>query len=284
MDSRMVDKLLLDSEAHPWRLDRDSLNRYIIFAHEHGFEPFRVEAGAIWSPFARSEVSVFRGPCRSDIRVEDHLAKFLRRLDCKIESASISGDVEKDLRERNCVIIGSPKANPASEIALALLWQAEPFNANKDNRSKIPISFLGMSMEHGSALLVESTRHGILLPGSTGNCYLKVDWLPPEKFGPYVGLGRDAAILVVCHRPLGTERDVTSIVIAGYTGLATLVAAQELTRKTLPDIKPEENPGTPCLAALKFAYKKRRQYRRSLDNLRSFKEGSAQWAPPWNDF
>lgn len=286
MDSRTVDKLIADSPDDPWRLDRDMLHRYFLFARAHGFEPFRVEPHAIWERFQDSQATIFRGPKKADVPVENHLVKYFERLRCEVNTSTTPEGIEEAMRERNCVVIGSPKGNKASEIALALLWDAKPFQGDSKNREKIPICFLGMDAEHAgsSALLQESSRHGfdIKIPGSEQRGYLKVDWLSPDKFGPYRGSGQDAAVLVVCNRPMGAEKDVTTIVIAGYTGLATLVAAQEATSPKIPDLK-AGRPGEPCFAVMKFRYKKRRQQNQSpADNLRVVEEGSTVWAPPWS--
>lgn len=288
MDSRSIDKLIEDSDSDPWRLDRENLHRFLLFAHSHGFDGFQIEPNSIWRTFENQRAVIFRGPTKADVPVESHLVKYFERLNCEVESAISSEGIEEAMRERNCVVIGSPKANPASEVALALLWGAEPFIGEAPNREKIPISFFGMQREGGapSALLQQSTRYGfhILPPGATERKYLKVDWLPPEKFGPYKGTGQEAAILVGCNRPLGSQKDVTTIVVAGYTGLSTLVAAQEATSKPIPELQLAENPGQPCLAVLKLRYRKRRQYRQALANLRTPEEGSAKWAPPWPNF
>lgn len=295
MDLRTIDKLIADSDDDPWRLDREALHRYFLFAHSHGEEPFKIEPHAIWKSFENSEATIFRGPNKADVPVENHLVKYFDKIGCDVNTAiSSSGPaateaIREAMREQNCVIIGSPKANPASEVALASLWRAEPFKGDGKNREKIPISFLGMQRENGepSSLLQDGPRHGlnILTPESRERNFLKVKWLPLDKFAQYKGAGQDAAVLVCCYRPMGTEKEVTTIVIAGYTGLSTLVAAQEATYKEIPELRPEEKPGYPCLAVLKFRYKKRPQYkRRALDNLRIPEEGSSKWAPPWNEF
>ena len=296
MDRRTIDKLIADTEDDPWRLDRGALHRYFLFAHSHGYDPFQIEPHEIWKSFKDSEATIFRGPNKADVPVENHLVKYFERISCEVNTTISSADpteeavIRETMREQNCVIIGSPKANPASEVVLSLLWQAEPFKEDVGNREKIPISFLGMHRERKepSALLQDGARHGIYIrtPESRERKLLKVNWLPLEKFGPHKGSGQDAAVLVGCYQPMGTEKEVTTIVIAGYTGLATLVAAQEVTYKEIPELRPEEMPGRPCLAALKFRYKKRpqSQYKRALDNLRSFEEGSSKWAPPWHEF
>lgn len=288
IDARAIDKLIADSDAKPWRLDREQLRRYFLFAHSHGFEPFTMEPNAIWKTFANTRAVIFRGQRKADVPVESHLVKYFERLNCEVETSTNSDGIEEAMKEHNCVIIGSPKANPACEIALAWLWKAEPFSANAKNRDRLPISFLGMTAEitPPSALLQESKRHGltILHTDSKARTFLKVDWLPPEEYGSHNGIGQDAAILVGCQQPMGTEKNVTTIVIAGYTGLSTLVAAEEATYSQIPDLRLGENLGRPCLSVLKFRYRKRPQYKRVLDSLRTAEEGSSQWAPPWKDF
>lgn len=289
MDPRTIEKLLADSDRDPWRLDRDMLHRYVLFAHEHGFEAFRVEPHPIWKNFENSEeISIFRGPKKADVPVESLLVKYFERLNSQTHATTVAEGVEDSMKQHNCVFIGSPKSNRATEMALALLWEARPFDSQAKNCDRIPIHFLGMSSEQAntSALLRESSRHGfgIQIPGTTRRSYLKVDWLPPERYPSHQGDGQDGAVLVVCHCPLGTQKNVTTVVIAGYTGLATLVAAKEATYKKIPDLEPEATPGQPCFGVLKFRFKKRRQHRGSLDNLRTAEEESARWGPPWNDF
>lgn len=287
MDARTIEKLIADTDSDSWRLNREALHRLVLFAHSHGFDAFRIEPDKIWRNFENSEAIILRGPKKADIPVESHLVRYFESLNCEVTSSIASSDIEETMKHHNCVIIGSPSANPACEVGLALLWRAEPFNGEPENCNKIPVSFLGMRTERKgpSALLQESTRHGLQIrsPGSRERRYLKVDWLPPEKYAPSTVSGQDAAVLVVCHQPIGTQENVTTIVIAGYTGLATLVAAQEVTHKTIPELRPEETPGQPSLAALKFRYKKRRKHR-ALNHLRTLEEGSVTWAPPWQEF
>jgi hypothetical protein len=288
MDPRTINKLLEDSDKEPWRLDRDALHRYLLFAHDRGADAFRVEADPIWRTFEKSErVLILRGPGRADVSVEDHLIKYFGRLRARSHTTTSDQGVEEAMRSQNCVFIGSPKANPASEHAFALLWGVEPFDSRAKKRDRIPVHFLGMNAETPSALLRENGKHGlsVQVPGAGERSYLKVDWLPPEEYAPYQGVGQDAAVLAVCHRPLGTQENVTTIVIAGYTGLATLTATKQATFKKIPDLLPAATPGQPCFAVVRFQYKKRRHYRGvSLDDLRAAVEDSATWGPPWDGF
>src|SRR6478672_6378145 len=108
------------------------------------------------------------------------------------------------MKERNCLFIGSPKANPACEIALALLWGARPFEARASDRPRIPIRFVGMVPEHEfktNALLKEGPWHGFELQcGNSQPELLKVDWLPPERYASFRGRLHDGAALAVCYQ------------------------------------------------------------------------------------
>jgi hypothetical protein len=173
-------------------------------------------------------------------------------------------------------------------MAFALLWGSKPFDSSQRNRESIPVHFLGMKLDppDQSALLVESTRHGLHVrpPGTRERRFVKVDWLSREKHEISTQDGQEAAVLVVCRRPLGTEKDVTTVIIAGYTGLSTLEAAREATYKQIPDLSPSTTPGEPQFAILKFQYKKRIRRAKSQQSLRTAKAETARWAPPWDGF
>ena len=284
IDYRSLEKLLVDSDKDPWRLDRETLHRYMLFAHAHDFDAFQIAPHPIWRTFENNDdIAIFRGSNRADAPVEDYLNNYFARLHSTANSTMVSDGLGESMRQKNCVVIGSPKFNQASETALALLWGAEPFNESPENRQKIPLHFLGMKLDspRKSAVLIESPRHGldVRVPQAQHYSYLKVDWLPPESYRSSTKDGQEAAALVACYRPLGTQADVTTIVIAGYTGISTLEAAREATYKVIPDLSPAETPGEPCFAMLKFRYKKRAQRQKSPLDLRSVIEDTAQWGP-----
>jgi len=289
IDPRTLDKLLSDDEGENWRLDRETLYRYLLFAHAHGVEAFRIAPHPIWKTFENAQnIQIFRGSNRADGPVEVYLNSYFERLHASTFSHTVSDGLEDAMKQCNCVIIGSPKANEASEMALSLLWGAQPFGGSPEDRGRVPIQFLGMEPEYPkpSTLLAESSRRGISvrIPPSPQPKFVRVDWLSSEKFGPSTKDGQEAAILVVCHRPLGTEKDVTTVVIAGYTGTSTLEATREVTYKKIPDLDPTATPGQPCFAVLKFTFKKKPQHRKSTFDPRSPREGTAVWGPPWDGF
>jgi hypothetical protein len=293
MDRRSVERLLADHDDDPWRLDRGPLHRLLLFAHEHGYEAFRFEPHELWATFMNDpEIVIFRAPSQEDTKVERHLQGYFNRLDSVTHTSTAPpqpGEVEEVMRRKNVVIIGSPKSNPACEIALARLWQAEPFATQAGNRARVPVHFLGMSPDpgaKGSAMLEASTRHGfnIKVPGGAGRRFLRVDWVPPDRFPPAKFEGYDAALVVACRRPLGTEADVSTVVLAGYTALATLTAAEQATHRPPAALAPSAMLGMPAFALLRFRFTKRAPPKRPIsEHLRILDDPSVRWAPPWND-
>src|SRR6476469_8649604 len=86
---------------------------------------------------------------------------------------------------------------------------------------------------------------------------LKVDWLPPERYASFRGRLHDGAALAVCYQPLGTQKQVSSIVIAGYTGLSSMLAAEEAAYKLPefdPEFDPEKTPGDPWYTVMRCSY------------------------------
>ena len=90
-------------------------------------------------------------------------------------------------------------------------------------------------------------------------------------------------MIVVARSPLATDRDVTTIVIAGYTALATRAAATQLVVGE-PPIKAEAMVfDRNHLLAYTFRYRKpKRSPGAAPGELRREIPESGQWAPPWD--
>jgi hypothetical protein len=289
MDTRTISKLLADDEAAAWRLDRAQLHRLILFANSHGLQAFKIVRHPIWSTFTArvDEIAVFRGTRSSDAPIEEFLNRYLAQLgshNVHLNIPSTPRQVEDAMTQVNCLFIGSPRAHPASEMALALLWGAEPFQDQSGNRARIPIQFLGMTPDHefkSSALLRDGTWHGFeLKTGSRQPLLWKVDWFRPEVYSAHRGSITDGAVLVACYQPLRTREAVTTIVIAGYTALSSMIAANEAAYRSLPDFDPQEAPGSPWYTAMKASYEKRGDQPRSTEVTQLVKDNSVEWTPP----
>lgn len=293
IDPRSAQKLIVDSPT--WELRKETLHRLLLLGYEHGFQSgvFEVRHHAIWNTFERAPTTLFRMDLACDTRVESAIRDFLGHLECTptlavgLQDASKIGEL---IRTQNCVFIGSPKANHASEIALALLCGAQPFDQSAANRKRFPFQMLGKTARHKdgmSGVLSESTWTGFVFKNSSarGQHRVAVDWLPDDKFKLASKGGTDASAIVVCRKPLQAQVDVTTIVISGYTGLATEQAAVALLKGEPPLAHEQlEDAGKTFTMALTFGFKKRK-YRgqRKTSDLKVADTKSFRWMPPWNE-
>jgi len=290
IDRRTIEKLRRD--APDWRLSREMLQRLMVFAFEHGYRDgiFQVRPHPLWQTFHSATPLIIRSGEERDAEVEAHLRAFLRNLGAGSELMVWENVPEPDLeilrslmRTKNCIFVGSPKASHASEIALATLFGVEPFQRPQESAV---LRFLGMrrrNLFEESAFLVDDDPHGIEAssPDHAERRFAAVDWRPPEEYAAFSGEGQDAAAVVVCRRPLGIEVDVTTVVIAGYTGLATLLAARQLTHgEPTIDERRLEGGSSPQVALFRYRFKKRpTPASGGLADLRREIEGSEQWVP-----
>jgi hypothetical protein len=289
VDPRSAQKLIDDKK---WELRRETLHKLLLLGFDHGFERgvFEVRHHELWDTFKAAEASIYRADVTWDPRVETSIREFLTHLDCTSTIASANQseeEIREALRSRNCVFVGSPKANPAAEVALALLHGARPFDPSETNREKMAVTLIGKTERHRdgrSAVLSSGTSCCILLrvPGRRP-VRVKVDWLSDDDFKGPGCTGQEAAAVVLCRKPLGTPANVTTIVVAGYSGLATQQAAEELIHGEPPITQEQlDSPGVPILLAYTFQFRKR-AFRggRSLDSLKSTVLKSGHWMPPW---
>lgn len=288
IDPRSALKLIEDGK---WELRRETLHRLFLLGFEQGLDHgvFEVRQHELWDTFKGAQASIFRADVTWDTKVEGGIRDFLAHLNCAPTLASSGASAEniRDLvRTRNCIFIGSPKANRASEIVLSLFDGAAPFDASSANRERASIQFLGRSMSHkdaGSTILAESTWCGILFrsPDKREPLRVKVDWVSEDEFRGAALEGVDGAAIVVCRRPLDATADVTTLVIAGYTGLATQQAAEDLIHGEPPiSVEQLERSGTPIRIGHTFHFKKRAYHgQKNLDTLKVPVRGSARWLP-----
>lgn len=282
-DQRTIKALLRNTE---WRLDRDMYRRLAIFAHDHNYPKglFELQPHPLWDTFLDHSATIYRGDQHFDAKVETHFRDFFQHHNVSFKLALSARDqaaIENAIETKNCLFIGSPKTNPATEIALAKMFDGTPFETAAVTRKPMPACFLGPAMgDNKSALMTASQRTGVrfAMPNKRP-VMIPVDWVPPDEYQSFAGEGQDAALVVV--RRVG---QATTVVVAGYTGLATKVAAEGLTHGE-PAIYDAALTNTdPQLAAVYFRYRKRKGGRgQSLANLRHEIPGSTVWAPPWKN-
>lgn len=152
-----------------------------------------------------------------------------------VERGGSEALLERAMRE-NCIVIGSPKSNLASEILLSKFFDANPFDASQDNRRKIPFGFcwpdsaaiVGRSSLTCSPLAREESgdRPGITLESGL---HIVADYKSADEFRQWqTKSGIDCGLVFVANKPFGTNENVKLIVLAGFSGIGTLAAARAL--------------------------------------------------------
>ena len=292
VDWRTIRKLRIDDEN--WRLSRKALHSLTLFAHSKGYRGiFEVRPLPFWERFKGSEAIIYREDRYWDAKGEAQLRDYLAKLNA--EATVVLPDEEDLARDkdwhieriadricnRNCIFLGSPKFSFASEIALSLLWGAQPFDDSISNTSKIPLRFMGMSASHqyaNSALIEGGSRYGIRIqtPETGQPVRIPVERFTEEEYEKLAGEYRDAGVVVVADQPLGTQQHVTTMIICGYTGLATSLATNELIYGDPPlELLEDRN-----LRIAAFGYKYRKLPKREdgvVKGLREPLENTLSW-------
>jgi hypothetical protein len=279
-------------------IKRADLQTLLCWARRHEEEILSVQPSPVWRTLQNAEVVVFRGrdaennPLPSDSRAEGELIEALKSAGCKIRPRSLEvgadpSEVTSAMRDTNCVFIGSPKYNVATEIALASMCQIQPSVASDENRRKAPFCFVWDGSVPTSAFALPKTSQeklGVYLFTSSGSTartrhHVPIDWRTARDYARWTGKGRDAGILVACNRPLGTEVDVTTIVLAGYSGFATFDMAVDFARNGLRIESREVCPGKPVFRVLSAPFRKTSRHG---DSRRRLSKGRRWFSPPWS--
>lgn len=295
IDSRLIKKLRKNSSD--WRLDAEPFAKLMLFGFEHGLAHgiFAIRPHAVWRTFATTgSALIYRASPVPDAEVEAGLRPFLQRIGCESKTVMVDSpktadvaEIRKAMRTQNCVFVGSPKSNAASEIALSLLWNAKPFKADTSNKSKLPFQMLVPDAAEPSAIIAPrgSKRAFEIRPTKDASPEtIEISWKPQTEYDSSKVEGCDAAIVVVAKSPLETNQDVTTIVISGFTGFSTKAATTQL-RMGEPPVSDEEmaKAGTHVLA-YKFQYlKPKRTAGSASHDLRREIPGTGKWGPPWSE-
>lgn len=292
IDKRQILKL---RRNQGWRLSKGAVDKLTLFAFRHGYEHgiFTVRPPDLWSTFVRRSAIIYRGLAATDAHVEAELTEYLEHLGCRRETHIVSREkapntktIARVIATQNCVFVGTPKQNLATEIALSLLWGATPFDESRANRQKIPVQINGMPVSHPSgrsSLLTSSKRFGfqVTTPGELNPLLVGVTRKPADEYRTWSGFGSDAAVIVVRRLPV---KNVTTIIVMGYTGMATHIATQELTQGEPPVTDDDLNDAGPHVLAYRFRFRKRSTLGSThRGDPRRMIEGSGRWAPPWDN-
>lgn len=256
------------------QLARDSIERV---CDRYGFgigDLFELVAEEFWSPFDEAtEYTIIRGTAKSkesDLRDESAatmVALFLKSSYQSLvrhnkEYSGNETELVDFVKEHNCLIVGSPRSNQATEVILSKHFGARPFTP--EDRAKIPVKFVfprgeeitkkNTTAEPWSARAGNGSGCG-LIDNKTGELIVEADWLPRNEYlSKTIRKARDCGLVLVVNKPFGTTKKVKTILIAGFSGIGTEGAARALVRD-FRDLEPL--PGNRhVLGVLEATYKK----------------------------
>lgn len=285
--SRTYAKIVANKQE--WRLNRTQLEKLSILTFRAGMAglPFSLEHNAIWGTFHDRSATFYRGTPQSDVDIESALSLYLKNIGLKkplthiVRTPPDPEEIRRAMMATNCIFVGGPKSNPATEVAMCLLYKAKPFEVRE--REKLPVHILGMTPEitAESTVLVGGNEHGFSVAHGKGRKKIYVHWVAPEDYSKArKDEGVDAAIVVVCRSPLGTEKPVTTVIIAGYRSLATRAVAAQLTLGRPPlDEQQLAKPGKVHLLGYRFYFRKPRGTYQSTADPRKEVRGTGKWIP-----
>jgi hypothetical protein len=251
------------------------LHVFMGLANQAGMELFTLRHHPIWNSFKGTSVKLIREGGQSiwASKVESQLAVFFlseaQNLACRAEpiiGLHNTPEVLNLMKTHNCIFTGSVKYNKATEIALAALWDMQAFVSTNENLKKAPLAFAfpEWSEGRGESAFVEplttSQRPGLYINNVSGSAkkrhFLELTYISPPEYRMWSGLGWDGGLLVVCRRPLQTKADVTTIIIAGYTGIATSEMAREVTQESINIGAKELEAERPIVRYFRFRFRK----------------------------
>ena len=267
-------KLLTDS----WdQVGRSTLERVCDRFNISLDQLFEFKDDTFWMPFAGAEgCALVRGPGegKSERRFLDPFDGIARGLISAFLQSTIApqirpfvldvsseGQVIDAVKNHNCIIAGSPKTNPATEVVISRLFGVPPYRADARQRRQIPFRFVFAKQNSVQSSLAEpwsSTRGrtsgvGIYQESAT-DMLVEIDWWPyADYMKRTIRRGHDGAIVVVINKPFKTSKNVKTILVAGLSGVGTEAAARAVLRD-YRDLEPA-SPGV-CVGVLEATYNK----------------------------
>lgn len=288
-----------------WYVTRDALERTADYLGLDARDVFEFVPVPFWDPIEKVGSCTFlRGtalptPKRLDIHIprhDDEATSIIKNFLGDMLQSSNYADHQNDerqlierARDENCIVIGSPKSNAATEILVSRFFGAQPFNPSTENRFKIPFGFCwpnntqlvrNSSLTCSELALKQSKKkHGIAVKDGV---LAEADYLPDEEYLNWsTGVGRDPGLILVANRPFSTDRDVKLVVLAGFSGIGTLAAAKALI-KDFRYLEPTKNDSYFYGVVQGIYSKQRGQTTRAFEDVKwVFRKGGG-WPGRWN--
>jgi len=244
------------------RVERDTIERLADHLNCDLNDLFSLQADRFWQPFIdASSYRIVRGVVRKNgvkIPLEEQAKTsvinffqgHLSRLSGGFAEALENEDeIVEYAQNNNCVVIGTHHSNPACEILVSRHFQAKPFDSRPENRHKIPFRLIKLDYRRRSAFIespqpsTSKSKSGLgVYSEALGRLIVEVDRLPEKDYlNAKIRKGHDAAIVLVINKPLSSPKNVKLIVLAGFSRIGTLAAAQALAQdyRDLEPIEPQ---------------------------------------------
>ncbi len=233
-------------------ITRDSIERVADYFQLAVEDVFEFSPSPFWQSIKSAKECVFlRGwPSEEAFRIPMYDGKATQEVKEFLDSLGPIRDPTEEIEKnneaalvelaakKNCVVVGAPRSNSATEILLSRFFGAKPFDPSQSNREKLPFCFEwppDMTGMDQSSLRV-SDAVSKTLGGKFGIVWvnggqLLVDFKERDEYTKWeTEKGTDAGLIFVADRRVSETETVKLIVLAGIRGVGTFAAAKALIR------------------------------------------------------
>jgi hypothetical protein len=234
-----------------WEIPRDSLQILAGLAAQKDFPFIETRDHPIWATFDDSATVVFipKGVRGSHVREDVEVYSKFSGVGLNVVHADGNADVKESMKSNNTIIVGGPRYGYATDAALAALWNEQP---GRPIEKALPLEFRWRPTpgfeDAGPRTFGRLGPRRELIFVSDGQ---------QKVYGDSEGSKRIGAV-VVCRRPLGTRKAVTTIIVAGCSSEATTQMATDLINGVLHLTPAHLEDGKPCRAIFRMGIKGQR--------------------------
>jgi hypothetical protein len=261
-------------------IKRKDLQQLLFWSHRAKTQLFTVSPHTVWENFLASPTLFSKGQTPSgaprvwDAKVDQVLGPALGKEGCQVEAMQPLRDVDAarvQMQTKNCIFVGSPKWNRDSDLALRALFDIT-------GRKQPPFRFVVRESAIESPFISVTDKNEEVGITMGGDVRFGVGWTDPSAYPDWTGKANDAGLLIVCRQPFKTKESVTTIVLAGFTGLATYAMSRDLVSGEFSVFADELTPGQPLLRVLRARYTK---VGASDESRELLAKGYRWFGPPW---